>query len=176
MTTPRRLMYEDASLLGCYVFLSGKYEAWSIRSPTSWKLKRKTVQSLNVTHPFHWIIIIFHHTFSIGLAHLPQLGTRLKMSSLFEYISGSYIPCIFLVDSSKGADIYRTVTRCFSLLLPPHPSLMRRADRCTVVVDVLSTVFKFPASFSDMLHSRYIVALHLYQVTLNFDGGNLFCP
>jgi hypothetical protein len=41
-------------------------------------------------------------------------------------------------------------------------------------MDILSTVFKFPASFSDMLHSRYIIALHLYQVTLNFEGETCF--
>lgn len=52
------------------------------------------------------------------------------MSSLFKDNSGSYVRCRFPVDSSKGADKYRTVTRCFSLLLPPHPSLMCLADRC----------------------------------------------
>jgi hypothetical protein len=107
---------------------------------------------------------------------LPHLGTSLKMSSLFEYNSGSCVMCRFPVDSSKGADKYRTVTRCFSLLLPPNPSLMCRASGAIVFMDARSTVFKFPASFSDVLHSRYIIALHLYQVTLNFDGGKLVSP
>lgn len=51
-----------------------------------------------------------------------------------------------------------------------------RTTGAIFVLDVRSTVFKFPAPFSDKLHSRYVIVLPLYQITLNFDGGNLFRP
>jgi len=41
---------------------------------------------------------------------------------------------------------------------------------------VLSKIFEFFTPFSDMLHSRYAIAVHLYQMAVKFDGGNIFHP
>lgn len=48
----------------------------------------------------------------------------------------------------------------------------------TVILDVpchpvRSTIFDLPATFSDILHSRYAVSLCRDRLTVNFDGGNL---
>jgi hypothetical protein len=45
-----------------------------------------------------------------------------------------------------------------------------------IITDVLSKIFEFFTPFSDMLHSRYDVVVHLYQMAVKFDRENIFHP
>jgi hypothetical protein len=53
--------------------------------------------------------------------------------------------------------------------------MLGRTD-AIIITYVLSKNFVFFAPFSDMLHSRYAIGVHLHQMTVKFDWGNIFHP
>lgn len=43
-----------------------------------------------------------------------------------------------------------------------------------IIIYVRSTIFELYAHFSDALCFYYTITTHVYQLAVNFDGGNMF--
>ena len=69
-----------------------------------------------------------------------------------------------------------SVTRHFSKMssfshAAVHPPSMCWAE---IIMDVYSTIFELSASLYAMLHYHYTINIHLYQMAVIFNGGNMF--
>jgi hypothetical protein len=66
----------------------------------------------------------------------------------------------------------RTVPRLWELYLAFALQLRKKHGKISIM-DVGSTILEISAAFSVVLHSRYVITVHLNQMTPNFIGGKM---
>lgn len=79
---------------------------------------------------------------------------------------GQILDCVMLVSQNQ-------LLQSSCILF--HLQCAGTIDAIIVIVDVHSTILEPSAPFPDMLHSNSVVTTQLYQLIVNFTGGDTFC-